>query len=74
MLSMSGPKTWVLWLENGCEHGEAEMHWLNAQREVLAAALGGVARVSNTASGELKAKASAPRKKRRAAWPNASWP
>jgi hypothetical protein len=38
-----------------------------AQRELLAAALGGVARVSNTGTSKLKAKASAPRKKRRAA-------
>ncbi|PSO30172.1 hypothetical protein C7G41_23045 [Bradyrhizobium sp. MOS002] len=60
-------RAYQLWVENGCEHGKAEMHWLDAQREVLAAALGGVARLSNTGSGKLKAKASAPRKKRRAA-------
>ncbi|OSI19550.1 hypothetical protein BSZ22_11150 [Bradyrhizobium canariense] len=60
-------RAYQLWMENGCEHGKADMHWLDAQREVLAAALGGVARVSNGAAGKLKTKASAPRKKRRAA-------
>jgi hypothetical protein len=60
-------RAYQLWIENGCEHGKAEMHWLAAQREVLAAALGGVARVSNAGTSRLKTKASAPRKKRRAA-------
>ena len=60
-------RAYQLWVEDGCEHGKAEMHWLDAQRELLAAALGGVARVSNTGTSKLKAKASAPRKKRRAA-------
>ncbi|WOH55318.1 DUF2934 domain-containing protein [Bradyrhizobium sp. BWC-3-1] len=60
-------RAYQLWVENGCEQGKAEMHWLDAQREVLAAALGGVARVSNAGTGKLKTKAAAPRKKRRAA-------
>ncbi|WP_158091726.1 DUF2934 domain-containing protein [Bradyrhizobium canariense] len=60
-------RAYQLWVENGCEHGKAEMHWLDAQREVLAAALGGVARLSNTGTGKLKTKVSAARKKRRAA-------
>ncbi|MCK1744468.1 DUF2934 domain-containing protein [Bradyrhizobium sp. 139] len=60
-------RAYQLWVESGCEHGKAEMHWLDAQREVLAAALGGVARVSNAGSGKLKTKVTAPRKKRRAA-------
>jgi hypothetical protein len=59
-------RAYQLWVESGCEHGKAEMHWLDAQREVLAAALGGVARVSNAGSGK-KTKVAAPRKKRRAA-------
>lgn len=60
-------RAYQLWIENGCEHGKAVVHWLDAQREVLAAALGGVARVSNARSGKLKTKAAAPRKTRRAA-------
>jgi hypothetical protein len=60
-------RAYQLCIENGCEDGKADMHWLDAQREVLAAALGGVARVSNTGTSKLKTKAAAPRKKRRAA-------
>lgn len=60
-------RAYQVWVESGCEHGKAEMHWLDAQREVLAAALGGVGRVSNTGSGKLKTKVTARRKKRRAA-------
>jgi Protein of unknown function (DUF2934) len=35
-----------LWVADGCNDGNADSHWLVAQREVLASSLGGVARVS----------------------------
>jgi hypothetical protein len=25
-----------MWIAHGCEHGQAEQHWLTAEREVLA--------------------------------------
>src|SRR4051794_306384 len=81
--SRNVPKTWVTALcPTGCREvagfsapgrvSQIRMHEADepnalAQRELLADALGGVARVSNTGTSKLKAKASAPRKKRRAA-------
>jgi Protein of unknown function (DUF2934) len=29
-------RAYALWLENGCAEGNAEQHWLAAEREVLA--------------------------------------
>ena len=29
-------RAYTLWLENGCAEGNAEQHWLAAEREVLA--------------------------------------
>jgi Protein of unknown function (DUF2934) len=29
-------RAYTLWLENGCAEGNAEQHWLVAEREVLA--------------------------------------
>jgi hypothetical protein len=43
-------RAYHLWVANGCPHGNAEVHWLCAQREVLASWLESFARV--TVSGE----------------------
>lgn len=59
-------RAYQLWLEGGCADGNAEAHWLAAQREILAASLGTVARVSLKASVEPTAKPST-RKRRRVA-------
>ncbi|HEX2216823.1 MAG TPA: DUF2934 domain-containing protein [Xanthobacteraceae bacterium] len=29
-------RAYHLWLQNGCGHGEADQHWLTAEREMLA--------------------------------------
>ena len=39
-------RAYGLWIESGCPSGNAEEHWLAAQREVLSASLGTFARVS----------------------------
>ena len=39
-------RAYGLWIESGCPNGNAEEHWLAAQREVLSASLGTFARVS----------------------------
>ncbi|AWM01152.2 DUF2934 domain-containing protein [Bradyrhizobium amphicarpaeae] len=59
-------RAYQLWMESGAEHGHAERHWLEAQREVLSVSLGAVARVSKVSS-DKKPKPAASRKKRRAA-------
>ena len=59
-----------LWVESGCGHGNAETHWLRAQREVLAASLGSIATVTvakSAAATERQAPAKTSKKKRRAA-------
>ncbi|QIO34151.1 DUF2934 domain-containing protein [Bradyrhizobium sp. 1(2017)] len=60
-------RAYQLWMDGGAEHGHAERHWLEAQREILATSLGAVARVSTANSGKSKTKSAASRKKRRAA-------
>lgn len=61
-------RAYHLWVENGCEDGNADAHWLVAQREILSASLGEMGRVP---VGELaksaKPKAKRPRKKKLAA-------
>ena len=37
-------RAYHLWIESGCWDGNAEAHWLAAQREVLSASLGTFAR------------------------------
>lgn len=39
-------RAYHLWIESGCPDGDAEAHWLVAQREVLSASLSTFARVS----------------------------
>ena len=62
-------RAYHLWMENGCEEGSADAHWLAAQREILSASLADVGRgamteVPETVAKQKKAKAS---RKRRAA-------
>jgi DUF2934 family protein len=38
-------RAYHLWIADGCREGNAEGHWLSAQREVLAKSLGSFARV-----------------------------
>lgn len=38
-------RAYRLWLADGCRDGNADAHWLTAQREVLAVSLGTFARV-----------------------------
>ena len=35
-----------LWIASGCENGNAEIHWLTAQREILGASLSAVGHVT----------------------------
>jgi Protein of unknown function (DUF2934) len=61
-------RAYRLWVESGCENGNADGHWLVAQREILSASLGEMGRV---AVGEpvksAKPKAKRSRKKQQAA-------
>lgn len=51
-------RAYQLWMEEGCQHGQAESHWLAAQREVLASSLSG----HGSAAKASAAKTSAPKK------------
>ncbi|WP_024512078.1 DUF2934 domain-containing protein [Bradyrhizobium sp. ARR65] len=57
-------RAYQLWIESGCTDGNAEVHWLSAQREILQASLGNLG--SEAAPAKPK-KAKAPRTKKRAA-------
>jgi hypothetical protein len=59
-------RAYHLWLESGCQDGNANGHWLVAQREILSASLGELRHVSKSATA-AKQTARAPRKKKRAA-------
>jgi hypothetical protein len=62
-------RAYEIWAQGGHRDGDAEAHWLAAQREILSASLSEIGRVSvgekSTKSPKPKAKAS--RKKQRAA-------
>jgi hypothetical protein len=61
-------RAYQLWAEGGCQDGRAEIHWLTAQREILSASLGEIARVSATPPVKsAKPKAKRSQKKQRAA-------
>jgi hypothetical protein len=47
-------RAYGIWVESGCPDGNAEEHWLAAQREVLSASLGTFARVSVAEPGAPK--------------------
>jgi hypothetical protein len=64
-------RAYHMWIEAGCPDGKADAFWLGAQREVLAASLTSIGRVT---AGDVvekkptrKSKAGASSKKRRAA-------
>jgi hypothetical protein len=56
-----------LWTANGRQEGNAEAHWLTAQREILASSLGTLGNVSSTPRTPRKAAKKTPSKKVRAA-------
>jgi len=60
-------RAYCLWIESGCLDGNAEEHWLAAQREVLSASLGTFARVSVTESDAPKKSAKQRKTKRKKA-------
>jgi hypothetical protein len=47
-------RAYSLWIDNGCPDGNAEEHWIAAQREVLRASLGTFASVSVTEPDAVK--------------------
>ena len=61
-------RAYHLWIESGCEDGNADAHWLAAQREILSASLAKIGRVgdSKPAKSAKRKKAAAPRKRRAA--------
>ncbi len=60
-------RAYHLWVEGGYEHGNANAHWLAAQREILSASLGELGRVTaSEAKAEKPKKARASRKRRAA--------
>jgi hypothetical protein len=59
-------RAYQLWIESGCLDGNAETHWLSAQREVLAQSLNSIARVVATPQAK-PVKREAKQRKRRAA-------
>ena len=58
-------RAYELWSEGGCQHGQADAHWLVAQREILSASVNGIASVATPAVAKPK-KAKVVRKKRAA--------
>ncbi|HXI06117.1 MAG: DUF2934 domain-containing protein [Bradyrhizobium sp.] len=59
-------RAYQLWVEEGCQDGKAEAHWLAAQREVLAASVGGLG-VAKATGAPKKAPGRTASKKTRAA-------
>ena len=58
-------RAYHLWMEQGCKNGNAEAHWLAAQREVLASSLSTLGSVAK-ASPKKSSKKTASRKARAA--------
>ena len=61
-------RAYHLWIESGCEDGNADAHWLVAQREILTASLAEIGRAddSKPAKSAKPKKAAGPRKRRAA--------
>ena len=59
-------RAYHLWMEEGCQHGKAEAHWLAAQREILASSLGALGNVSTSSKLAKKAPKKAASKTRAA--------
>ena len=49
-------RAYHLWMAEGCPDGNAEVHWLKAQREVLAASLESLGSVSAATRAPKKAR------------------
>ncbi len=60
-------RAYHLWIESGCEDGNADAHWLVAQREILTASFSEMARVTVGEPGKAKPKKPRAPRKRRAA-------
>lgn len=61
-------RAYHLWIESGRDDGNADTHWLAAQREILNASLGEIGHVAASEPAKSqKPKAKRPQKKRRAA-------
>jgi hypothetical protein len=64
-------RAYHMWMEAGCPDGKADAFWLGAQREIVAASLASIARVTTADAAEKKlvrkSKTVVPSKKRRAA-------
>jgi hypothetical protein len=61
-------RAYHLWLDSGAHDGNAEAHWLAAQRDILSVSLGAIGRTEITSDAALTPKkARASRKKKRAA-------
>ena len=61
-------RAYQLWVESGFEQGNADAHWLAAQRDILSASLGELGRVKSSQPEKIEKpkKARAPKKKRAA--------
>jgi hypothetical protein len=60
-------RAYHLWTANGRQEGDAEAHWLTAQREILASSLGTLGNVSATHRACKKVAKKTPSEKVRAA-------
>ena len=47
-------RAYHMWMEAGCPDGRADAFWLGAQREILAASLASIARVTTADAAEKK--------------------
>ena len=60
-------RAYHLWIEEGCEDGNAEAHWLAAQRELLASSLSTFGSVSKASSSSKRVPKKTASRKARAA-------
>ena len=60
-------RAYHLWMSEGCPDGNAEAHWLVAQREILASSLSTLGTVSKASSSSRKVPKKTASKKVRAA-------
>jgi hypothetical protein len=60
-------RAYQLWIESGCQDGEADTHWLAAQREIISVSLGELGRVAVTDAATKQKTPRGARKKRQAA-------
>jgi hypothetical protein len=60
-------RAYHLWLDGGCQEGNADGHWLAAQREILSASLSELGQVSKSSNAAKPKSVRAPRKKKRVA-------